>query len=796
VKNSDDATAAAYASNNLISSLVKSNIYDAANNKLFDENGKLIANKLSGYDDLDWQDALEKTGYRQEYGMSVSSGSDKYSVFASLGYLNEDGYIINTNFERYNGRINTTFNPVKWFKTGLTVAATSQSRNYNSSAYSSYYANPFYASRYTAPVYPIYSHNADGSYALDENGNKVYDTTSSYLKNRNIVYERYVNTQNNDRLAVDANAFVTFVLPYGFDLTVKGAKNFNSSNIEKYDSSIIGDGASSNGRETNYSTRYNTTNFQQQLNWTHEYGRHHVDAMLGHESYEFNYKTFYGMNTDQVAAGNNTLSNFTTNSYLSGYTLDDTTESYLARGRYNYDGRYFFEASFRRDGSSRFSKNHRWGNFFSVGGAWDITGEEFMKDVDWVDFLKLRASYGEVGNNSVGEASSTGRSYSTNYYAYQALYLITKNGGNGALVKQSLAADDLRWETTQTLDVAVEGHLFNRVDFNVGFFNKRSKDLLFAVNLPSSAGGYIEGSSYNLTQLKNLGSIVNRGWELSVGVDAIKKKDWKWNIGVDATFLKNEIKTLPNGDDIVNGSLRRYSEGHSVYEFYTYHFVGVDQMTGNSLYTIDPSKAATAQSKGKLVNINGVDYTTDTTYGIKDWAGTAMPKVYGSVHSALSWKDLTLSVLMTYSLGGKVFDSGYRALMSTSSTSASAQHTDLLKSWSGVPEGMTEDSANRINPNGIPVIDHYLSQYNNAASDRWLVSGSYLVMKNITLNYDLPKALVRSWGLTGISVNAGVENAFTVTARQGLNPQYGFSGAQDATYTTARIFNVGATLKF
>jgi TonB-linked SusC/RagA family outer membrane protein len=781
----DEATAAAYATKNIIGDLVKRNIYDAADDQLFDSNGKLTASRLSGYDDTDWSDAIERTGYRQEYGLSVSNGGDKYTVFSSLGYLKENGYIITTNYERYSGRINTTYNPVKWFKTGLNVAGTSQNRNYNSTAYSSYSANPFYMTRYMSPVYPIYMHNADGSYALDANGGKVYDTTSSYLSNRNIVYELYNDSEAYNRMTIDASAFATIVLPYGFEATVKGSKNYNSYNRQRYNNPEIGDGASNNGRLVNYDVRYNTTNFQQQINWGHEYGLHHVDALLGHESYEYNYSNVTGMNTSMSIAGNLVMSNFTTNSYLDGYRDEDTTESYLARGRYNYDNRYFFEASFRRDGSSRFSKNNRWGNFFSVGGAWDITGEKFMKDLTWVDFLKLRASYGEVGNNAVG-----------GYYAYQALYYLDKNAGTGALVKKSLGAEDVKWETTQTIDVAVEGHLFNRLNFNIGFFNKKSKDLLFEVNLPSSAGGYHYDTSYNMTQLQNIGSIVNRGWELSFDVDAIKKRNWKWNIGVDATFLKNEIKKLPNGDEIANGTYRRYAEGHSIYEFYTYHFEGVDQMTGNSLYTIDPEQTAAASKNGKLVTINGVDYTTDTTYGKKDWCGSAMPKVYGSVKSDLSWKDLSLNILMTYSLGGKVFDSAYYNLMSTSSAGADAQHVDILKSWSGVPEGMTETSANRINPNGTPVIDHNLSAYNNAVSDRWLTSASYLVMKNITLTYNLPKNIVRSWGLTGVAVNAGVENAFTVTARQGLNPQYSFSGSQDATYTTARIFNVGATVKF
>lgn len=788
----DEGTASAYATSHLISDLVKRNIYDAADDALFDDEGNLIASILPGYTDLDWSDALEKTGYRQEYGLSFSAGGDKYNVYASLGYLNEDGYIINTGFERYSGRVNTTFNPVKWFKGGINVAATSQTQNYNSVAYSSYYANPFYAIRYTAPVYPIYEHNEDGNIVTDENGDPVFDTTSDYLSNRHIIFERLNDEEKNERLTADVNAFVTFVLPYGFDITVKGAKSITARKYSKYDNPEIGDGADNDGRLSNYEYRYNTTNFQQQLNWSHEYGQHHVDALLGHESYKYERSLVYGMNTGMSLEGNITMGNFTTNSMYGGYNDEDATESYLARARYNYDNKYFIEASFRRDGSSRFHPDNRWGNFFSVGGAWDISRENFMADLPWVDYLKLRASYGEVGNNYVDNGGST------NYYAYQALYYLGTNGGSGALIKQSLSANEVKWETTQTVDIALEGRLFDRLDFSIGYFDKRSKDLLFAVSLPSSAGGYIwsDTGDYNLTQLQNIGSVSNRGWELSFNVDLLKKKDWKWDFGIDATFLKNEILSLPNGDDIANGTYRRFSEGHSIYEFYTYHFAGVDQMTGNSLYTIDPEQTEAASAAGALVTINGTDYTTDTTYGLRDWAGSALPKVYGSIRTGVSWKGLALNVLMTYSLGGKVYDSSYQNLMSTYASSAQALHEDILNSWNGIPEGMTETSANRIDPDGTPIIDHNLSTYNNATSDRWLTSASYLVMKNITLSYQLPKSIVKSWKIQDIILNAGVENAFTLTARQGLNPQYSFTGLQDATYTTARIFNIGATIKF
>ena len=777
----DEATAASYATTHLIGDMIRKNVYDKPDDQLFDASGKLVAKKLPGYTDLDWTDELEKVGYRSDYGLSFASSGEKHDVYASLGYLKENGYILNTNFERYTARVNSNFNPVKWFKGGINVAGSYQNQNYNSSAYSSYYANPFYALRYQAPVYPMYLHNDDGSFVLDSDGNKIYDTVSDYLGNRHIIFERLRDYEKDERLTLNAQAYVTFILPFGFELTAKGSKDLTTNNTSEYNNPEIGDGATNNGRFTNYDRRYISTNFQQQLTWDHDFGKHHVDALLAHESYKYTRNVVYGMNTNMSIIGVYTVGNFTTNSYFQGYKDEDALESYLARARYNYAGKYYFDASFRRDGSSRFYTENRWGNFFSVGGAWNISNEGFMKEVSWVDFLKLRASFGQVGNNY------------NELYPYMALYELDKNAGNAALYKQSLAAYDLQWETTQTIDVALEGRLFDRLNFNVGYFDKTSKDLIFAVKLPTSAGAYIWGNT-NMEMMKNIGSVANRGFEVSADVD-IFKGAFKWNFGADATFLKNKILVLPDHEDIANG-MQRYSEGHSIYEYYYYHFEGVDQMTGNSVYTIDPEKVSAATSAGKLVNINGTDYTTDVTYAERNWRGSALPNVYGSVHTDLSWKGFSLHILGTYQLGGKVYDSQYASLMSISSSSADALHTDIKKSWNGVPSGMTETSPNRINPAGIPINDSNLATYNNAGSDRWLTDASYFVLKNVTLSYSLPQKTANAIGLQGVTISAGVENAWTKTARQGLNPQYGFSGGQDATYTTARLFNFGLNLKF
>ena len=784
----DEAAAKAYASENLITSVNLRNIFDRPNDQLFDAEGNLVANQLSGYTDLDWEDNIERTGQRQEYVLSGTYSNEKVNVYSSLGYLKEKGYVIGSDYERYTARVNTSYTPNKWITAGVNMNGAISTQHFNDNANGSYYANPFSTARYMAPVYPYYMHNEDGSIMLDQNGQPVWDTTSDYLDNRNIAYELRMDQDTRKRSVLNGTAFLTLNLPYDFSFTVKGNMSHRSQPRQHYNNPEIGDGATNGGRLTQYNYDYEDYTMQELLNWGHDYGKHHVDALVGHENTHYGADYIYGMNTGMAVEGIFVLNNFLTNSYYQGYSDEYATESYLARARYNYDQKYFVDFSWRRDGSSRFHKDNRWGNFFSFGASWNIKKEDFMKDVTWVDQLRLRASYGETGNDA-----------GVSYYGYQALYYIDKNGGNPALMKQSLSSEDIKWETAQTVDIAVEGRLFNRLNFSIGYFDRRNKDLLFAVRLPLSAGSFSYNEDYyNMTVNKNIGTIANRGLEISLDGDIIKKSDLQWNLGLDATFLKNKIITLPNGDNILSG-MHNYTEGRSLYDFYTYHFEGVDQMTGNSLYTLDPDKKEDAETAGELVTINGVDYTTDTAYGLRDFHGTAAPTVYGSVHTNLSWNNLALSVLMTYSLGGKVFDGSYQDLMSTNAmSSGSAIHVDALDAWNGVPEGMTETSSNRIAGDGIPAMNYDRSSYNNATSDRWLTNASYLVMKNINLSYSLPKKLLTplNAGITGLTLSVGVENLFTVTGRKGLNPQYNFTGGYDDTYVTARVWNLGLAINF
>lgn len=790
----DYATSMDYYRTIFVSDFAKNNIYNVDGAELFDANGKIVegARILPGYTDLDWWDAVSRQGYRQEYNINAAAASEKFSIFASVGYLKEQGYLLRTDFERFSGRVNATFNPTSYFKFGLNLNASAQNSEVGQFDSVDAAINPF-LTMFTAPIYPYYAHNADGSIVLDENGEPKYNLTAGYLGNRNVAYELRKNYTNYKYDTIDATLYGTAVLPYGFELTVRGNLNRASTTSNSYSNKEIGDAAPKGSLTQNFGTvNYHT--FMQNLTWNQDYGLHHVDVLLGHENSDYMSESTYIVNDTQTFEDNYLLSNFTVNMATSGSMGEDKTESYLSRARYNFNQKYFGEVSFRRDGSSRFAKDHRWGNFWSVGGSWIISREKFMQhpNLSWINYLKLRAAYGTVGNNAGASA-----------YAYWSLYAMgTTYSDHTILYRAQIAADDIKWETTKSFDVGLEGTLFNdRLNFSVCYFDKRSTDLLFAVPLPLSAGSTIWGG-LNESITRNIGSVSNRGWELSFSGDIIRNRDFSWTASIDATFLKNKVVTLPGGEPIESG-LQCVAEGHSIYEFYTYKFVGVDQMTGRSLYYINPDKEydylrAQAKEAGELVTINGVDYTTNVSNATKEWCGSAIPTVYGSFGTNLSWKGINFGVLFTYSLGGKTYDSNYASLMSTSASTSglSALHEDILKSWTGVPEGMTETSANRIDPEGVPAIDFANSQYDNGTSSRWLTNSSYLVFKNLNVSYDLPTKWTNAMKLQGLNIGMSIDNLVTITHRTGMNPQQSWAGGQSAYFVTPRVFSFQLTAKF
>lgn len=789
----DDATASRLASSNLMS-VLKSNIFDKSDSELFDANGKLVAKVNPGYTDLDWMGELERNGHRQEYSLSADTGGEKYDLFASFSYLDEKGYIITSDFNRFTGRLNANFKPTKWFKAGINLSTTMSDSNFANSAKGTSFINPFNTAGNMGPIYPYYKHDGNGKIAVDENGQPIYNLNNTdYLDKRNIIYELRNDVNNSNRNAINGQIYGTVNFLKDFSFTIK-SDVYNVNQIQKkYNNPICGDGEPNAGRLSKTNSHVFDYRFAQELYWAREFQNHHIDILGAHEAFKHTDSYDYFMKEKQQILGDNIeASNFSKLTSATGAKDMYTTESYLSRARYNYNQKYYVDASFRYDGSSRFYSP--WGRFWSIGGSWAVSEEQFMKKYDWVNSLKLRAAYGEVGNDAGVE-----------YYAYKSLYYADTNSGLGAYYKLQNPNEKLKWEKSATLDIALEGRLFNRFNFSLDFFNKQSKDLLFKVYNPLSAGAtdWLGSSASGMpTVFKNIGSVRNLGLEVAMDVDVINQKDLRWNVGLNLTTINNEITKLPDGKDILSG-INNYSEGHSIYEFYTYTFAGVDKLTGRSLYNADPSKVTDKlKASGDVITINdnGTEkyYVYNNAYAQKDWQGSALPDIFGSINSSLTWKDLTLSVLCTYSLGGKVYDFNYQDIMTTSMAGPRALHPDVLNAWKQKPEeNIAADSPDRIAPHALPAFDlSSYDSYSQGASSRWLTSASYFVVKNINLSYNFPEKITKQLGLGGLNIFGAVENAATFTSRKGLNPQYSFNGSQDNTFVAARVYSFGLNLRF
>ena len=813
----DAATAGAYATKNLIADRVILNIFNKADDALFTADGKLVSDaQIKGTygEDLDWYKQTIRSGYRQEYNFSANGANDKSDYLLSLGYLDEQGYLKTSGFNRLSARLSTNINPTSWLKAGLNVNGTHQ--NFDSSyGTGNTNSNPFNYCSKISPVYPVHLHDVNtGEYLLDKYGNKQYDSgsytdesgqvipTRNQYNDRHVIWENLLNEDKTTRNTMNGIAYANIMLPYNFTFMLKGNLNLRTSSESIYESAVIGDGKGNNGRGRRRDYRYKNYAFQQQLHWNHEYGVHSIDALLAHENYDYTVNELYVTKNIEIEAGLNNLLNFAEPVTSQDYSETYRTESFLGRVRYGYDSRYNIEFSFRRDGSSRFSKKARWGNFWSTGASWVISNEKFMKKYDWVNYLKLRADYGEVGNDS-----------GSGYYAYMALYNSALNDRKGALYNAQLPNEDLKWETGQSWGIALEGRLMNKLNFNIEYFDKRNKDLIFDVYNPLSAGATSNSSAESVVT-RNLGTISNRGFEFSADMDVLKNKDWRVNIGASITFEKNKITKLPeqNKDGIIDGT-KKIVEGMDRYQFYTYTWEGINTKNGFSLYKFNDAdyyftdgtttygntegKQISGNELNALVVIDGVPYSYLTTYAKREFQGSALPTCFGSFNFNVDYKNFSLFTLFTYQLGGKVMDSNYSTLMSPSG-SPTALHKDLLNAWTAEQATATD----AIDRNGVPMISDVATIVTgmeadlNSTSSRWLTSASYLILKNVNLSYRLPKELVRKAGLENVAITLTCENLYTFTARKGMSPQMSFNGTQSATFVTPRVFSAGVNIKF
>ena len=762
----DLATAGTLASQNLIANKLGYNVYNVANDQLVSPEGIFNPNASLLYNDFDWFGAITRTGTRSDIGADVSGGTESSDYFISIGHLKEEGYLIKSEFERYTARIVTNNQLNNWLKMGLNLSGTySESTSNGAASGSGAFANPFNFARFMGPIYPIYVHDpVTGEFMLDGEGKKIFDPggitgTRPNSPGRHNVQEQLLDVRGWQRTVVSTRTYVESKFLNDFTFRANAGVDLYNLYDTDYRNTIVGDGAPSGRSERTTTNQYSIT-LNQVLSYKKELGDHYVDVLAGHESYNFIDKTMNTERGGQIAAGNVELANFATLNGGSGDVDEEALESYFFRTNYEFKGRYIASFSYRTDGSSRLAPENRWGDFFAVGMGWIVSDEAFLSGATWVNRLKLRASWGETGNVA-----------GIGYYPYQGLYSILPNAAEPGFVPGNPSNPTLGWETQIQSDVAVDFNLFdNKLSGTVEYFDRTSKDLLFDVPLATSLG--IPGNS--ITQ--NIGSFKNSGFEIQLGSDLVRAGAFTWNLNVNATMLKNRIQELPDGEEIDNGT-KRLKEGGDFYAYYMRDYAGVDEATGDPLYrgvlTYDAARDF----------IVGNDTLTPLANNARlDYIGkSASPDVFGGITSTFAYKGLSLRVLFTYQIGGWQYDGTYGALMDPDY--GDAAHVDLAKAWKA-PGDKTD--VPRYDPTNSPNV--------GVESDRWLIDGTHLNLRQVTLAYEIPKTILNQVRIPRANAYLTGENLALFSKREGLNVNRSFAGTSSNSYLPSKVLTFGLNI--
>lgn len=715
--------------------------------------GKIVAGATPLWDDS-WEDALSQDAHYTDISASISGGSERTKYYFSLGYLNDQGAYICSGFKRYNLRTNITTDLRKWLQVGLNVSATHSVQDYPKQDDTAI-GNIVLAARSIPSFYPVYERDlTTGEYLLDENGNRIYDY-GNYRKGSyngyNFAQSMLYDKKEYKRDAASIRGYLQITPLEGLSYKMSLNIDYNSRFAHFYDNPTYGKEPLTGGVEKE-NVRTTGLTYNNVINWNHTFNENHdVRLMAGQEYYEYNTSNFGGSRTGVITDGYyepdvaSTLSSFYGNS--DQYKL----LSFFGSAEYSYQSKYFVSASVRTDGSSRFHPDHRWGTFWSFGGSWKISREKFLEEAanDWLTNLTLRASYGAQGNDNVG------------YYAYKALYEIGSSFGESTLHASRLETPELSWETNLNLNVGLDfGFWSNRLNGTIEFFQRASKDLLFARDLVPS-GGFTSIDA-------NIGKLKNYGWEFTINGTPVLTKDWTWKLSVNATTYKNEIVELPT--DVMWQSTKKWVKGGSLYDFWLYEWAGVNPENGN------PQWYYTDTDGSRKITEDYSSLTSDDKVKV----GSSLPKVSGGFQSDLTWRDLSLSMLFSYAIGGKLYNNDYKSMISVSGGNGSTLSKDMLNRWT--PENRYTD---------IPRLSYDQTSYFTSSSSRWLVNRSFLRLKTVTLSYNLPEKWLHYATIKQASIFLQGENLLTFCHQQGLDPEQPINGMVSYRYPAMKTFSFG-----
>lgn len=741
------------------------NAYNVAGNQLVDP----VTGKLNGSAKLlwneQWSDALFQTAQRSNPTLSISGANDKTDYYISGSFLNEQGTAKFSDYKRYSFRATINTQATDWLKTGMNFDGTSDQRD-GLFATGTATSNPFYYSRQMGPIYPVYQHDlTTGAIINDATGQPVYDFgtptqmgSRPYAANSNLLGTLSLDVNQQKRLNGNINTYAEVKFLKDFTFKTSLGLNYFENNSTAYQNNQYGDAAGVKGRSTIGFSRNVSLTANEVLSYKKDIQKHSINVLAGHENYKFTTSQLSATKTGFSYPGQTALDNAAVvESPPSSSTDNQTIESYFADAKYAFNNKYLLEGSVRTDGSSRFATSTRWGTFYSASIGWVASDEAFLKNVKWLDFLKLRASYGESGNDNIGL-----------YYQYINYYYA--DGFGNFATPSRLSNPNLKWESNADLTLGAEFKIFKKVSGTVEVYDRRSKDLLFLVPL-APALGYSGGTYQNIGQSKNT------GFELTLGYNPIQTKNFSWRVDFNVTTFKNVLTQLPPTQKLTGivTSNKKYTEGKSIYDFWLREFAGVDPATGLSLYYSD---VLGTDGKPNGTRVLTTDGAKASFYYV---GGSSIPKYSGGLSNSFRYKNFDLSVMLTYSYGGRYYDGNYAGIMSMGAPGI-AWSSDILKRWQK-PGDVTN----------VPRVQTSSGQ--DYASSRFLFDASYLNIKNINLGFKLPSDVTKRLYLSDLRVFASIDNAYMFTAKKGGDPQQDFGGNPGATYPPYRTVTFGITVK-
>lgn len=748
----------------------------------------------------DWGDYAYHNGARQEYTVSIAGAQDRLSYYTSMSYLDNEGITDNSNHKRLTARVKGDYQAKDWLKVGTSMSYTrfdfnSLGNDGNDSSTANIWA---YVSQ-MAPVYPLYVRNADGSIYKDANGIEVMDhgngvldqggipgTSRPFITNANPFLANLLNTNNSEGNALSANGYLDIKPIEGLTITINGSTNLDETRGTYVYNPYYGQFRTTGGTVEVYHTRSYAWNSQQLINYKKSFGQNNFEILVGHEYYDLKSYQVGGSKSKMFSQENKELDGAVVDGQSSFSSQSEyNVEGYFGRLQYNLAEKVFLSGSYRRDASSRFHPDHRWGNFWSAGAAWILTKEDWFT-VPGLDEFKLKASIGSQGNDGIGS------------YRYVDVFEIAPSDGEVSTIFSSKGNPEITWETNTNINAGFEFSALNgRVSGSVEYFNRLTTDLLFSFPVPPSQG---YSSIY-----KNVGDMSNQGVEGDFSFNIINTRNVQWDFDFNISYLQNRIKRLDPGvitTTVYDQDGNKYkgytsgsffmAEGLPMYTWYTYDYKGVDSATGKSkwnhseLYTdADGSQYMDADGDYMVKEIKETDdYTTATRYITHK---STLAPVFGGFGTSIRAFGFDLALNFTYQLGGWQWDGTYQSFMSSPTTSHTGYnyHVDLLNSW-------TKENTNT----DIPRFN-YGDSYSNAASTRWLTSASYLNLQNVNIGYTIPERISKKFLVSSLRIYASAENVWYWSCRQGFDPRQSFSSSTTAShYSPMRTVSGGITVKF